>query len=643
MDTFCKSAPALTPVVSAPSVWPGSTANQTEWGVDRPSPHGRCRHSDPACRQRTFHCQRRGSTYILVISVALVASVISLGALLLSASHRRLSQITRQSAAADRLAQAGVERALYFLQNNPRWRQDYANFPTRDFAPTIELDDGTADWRLKTPDGLPIQASDDGPVRIVGRGTVGLAKRQFSVMAYPNGRPLDVLRSCLHATERIRIFDRFSAGIGPVSSDRQIDVKNNRVVANLETPDPKNTGKLIGTVTPCPNARLMPSVHVFSTYASMANEIAFSATGDGNLDSESISPSRNPDLNSRTNAYGIYRIRVPAGQTLTITNCRIEGTLLIDLDGDNARLVVGDGVVWHAVDDLFPAMIAYTRSDSGTDIEINCRGTLTLTQPINPTGNTTDPAEIMSVSATQQVTQQPAELNGLFHIIRDVPNPSTATILRAPNPLRGCVLADGPVDVPEESTLISRPELLARPPLGYARSMADTQYISNSDMENGLEAWQPVGANRRGAGTRLEWKSNGGSRAIRVTNRRTAAAGVCQDVTTWLENGRSYPLSLDAATTVSDESLQLTLEWTSDVDGTQRQSRTFDATTAGVNFSTTMSASWTGNLVNARLIIRSTISNQDFWIDNVSVADSRSNEPIRLIVAPTTWIQEPTD
>ena len=56
-----------------------------------------------------------------------------------------------------------------------------------------------------------------------------------------------------------------------------------------------------------------------------------------------------------------------------------------------------------------------------------------------------------------------------------------------------------------------------------------------------------------------------------------------------------------------------------------------------------MSASWTGNLVNARLIIRSTISNQDFWIDNVSVADSRSNEPIRLIVAPTTWIQEPTD
>lgn len=593
---------------------------------------------------RSSSCRhRRGSTYILVISVAMVASVISLGALMLSASHRRLSQVTRQSEAADRLARAGVERALYFLRNNPRWRQDYTTFSNGDFAPAIELDDGLADWRLKTPDGAQILATDDGPVRIVGRGSVGLAKRQFSVMAYPNGRPLDVLRSCLHATRRIRIFDRLSAGIGPVSSDHQIDIKDNQVVANLETPDPKNTGKLTGTTTRYPNARRMPSPHVFATYASMANEIAFSATTGGVLDSVSIGPTQNPDAGSHSNAFGIYLIRVPAGQTLTITNCQIEGTLLIDLAGDDARLVIGDGVVWHALDDNFPAMIAYTRSDSGTDIEINCRGTLTTTQPINPVVNTHGPPVITTVSARQLVTERPAELNGLFHIIRDVTTPSTATILRAPNPLRGCVLADGPVDVYEHSRLISRPELLAHPPLGYAQSMGDMQYITNSDMENGLEGWQPVGASRRGAGTRLEWKGRGGSQAIRVTNRRTAAAGVCQNVTTWLENGRTFPVSLDAATTQSDESLQLVLEWTSDIDGTRREVRTFAATTAGVSFSTTLNPAWTGNLVSARLVILSTTSTQDFWIDNVSVTDNRSNETTRILVVPTTWIQEPTD
>ena len=131
---------------------------------------------------------RRGSIYAVVLGMAILVSLIGLSAVALGRANLRTAAVSGDGTEAELLALSAVEHAAATINANPTWRTDYKK-PT-DLSPALALGRGTFTWRLIDEIDGDTSVGGPQPVRILGTGIVGDARRCYSVRLQPGGTNL---------------------------------------------------------------------------------------------------------------------------------------------------------------------------------------------------------------------------------------------------------------------------------------------------------------------------------------------------------------------------------------------------------------------------------------------------------------------
>src|SRR4051812_43364461 len=147
---------------------------------------------------------RRGGAYILVLGVAMLITVIGMGALMTTRLAARDANSSTDWEEAGTLAQAGVEHAISYLNakvtaSPATWRSAFTSYTSGAYTFTQSAGRGTFAWVVKDEVDGNFSNNYVDPFRVYGIGKVGLATRVYSVQVVPAGSPLDVLRCGLHA------------------------------------------------------------------------------------------------------------------------------------------------------------------------------------------------------------------------------------------------------------------------------------------------------------------------------------------------------------------------------------------------------------------------------------------------------------
>jgi len=175
---------------------------------------------------------RRGSIYIIVLSVSMMVTVIGLASLFAVRVQRRSAEMTRDCAEAHMCAQSAVELGLYYVSSDPNWR---TTRPNGTWLSNQQLGNGTFSLEGIDPDDGVLNDSDTDPLVLIGTGEKGLTRQKMQVKLVAEGGPLTCLGVSLHAGG-----DLFFDG-GGLTSDQIISTNQNvsqigtaSITANVE-------------------------------------------------------------------------------------------------------------------------------------------------------------------------------------------------------------------------------------------------------------------------------------------------------------------------------------------------------------------------------------------------------------------------
>ena len=583
--------------------------------------------------------RRKGSTYIVVVGISIIVMSISLGALAIAQAKRRANTMQGESDSASVLAQSAIEQALSQISADPDWRNSFAAYQGSQFSPIATMSTGEFSWQLHDVYDNQVNNNRADPFRIKGRSTSGLARRATSVLAIENGLPLDVLCCSAHADGNLQITDTAITGQGPVSTNQQLQLLQAELHGTAEANSIDFPGNIIGAHSTMTVPKKMPSRFLFDVYSQLASQVHFSHISSSGLHDQLITPDYPPTNHATKNPDGVYYVRVPAGQQLLIERVRIEGTLIVLLDGSTSSLRIGQSVVWKPYRKDYPSLIVKTTSDVANEVEIECGGQLNEVAS-NVNFNPVDATYFNDGDANIDDSYA-ASLRGVFHVIRDVTSPQSKTIIKTENPIVGCIIAEGNMDIVGHSRFVADRDLLRVPPIGYTKGRA-ADLIANGSMNTQIAPWFPVGATASGGGTnlRLVAVSHDSTLGVEVANRQNGASGIAQDLTNRIESGLTLNGSFKLKLLEQDEDVLVTLEI---IAGStiQRFSQTKPATTSWSTINFLLTPSWSAQLDSARLIISTTLSDQAFQLDQVSITDPRSTPTSQIHLFNSTWQQDP--
>lgn len=554
-------------------------------------------------------CHRRnGSSYILVLAIVSVASLAAYALLSLATSNRNRSELEADFIKVNYSLESSLVLALESLESDTGWRTSFGNNTTEDTAVELRINDTSLRWYVTDPVDGDLADDPDDPVEIHGLTQSGATRRKVVTTAFPAGAPLDVLRCPLHATGDIELSASAIMAGGPLSADSEIVGDSNSVFGTIESPEVSGLNGDYHSLFQTTNNKTMPSDKVFAAYRALATEVDLAELpGRKKINDRTVSNQSAPADGLVTNPDGVYFFDVPDNRTLQISNCKISGTFLVRLSGNKSKLKVDQDVVWHPLRRDFPSLIVYCETDSNNKVDIICEGTFT-----NPVDG----------------SQETASLNGLFHIRRPA-GATSKTCIRAAEPIRGSIIADGNVLIKENSYLTADPSLLVNPPIGYQKADGSETPILNGSFNAGLAPWYPVGFNFNGGGTRLERStdSNDGSTSVRITRRVGIRQGIEQDITNRVINGDSTYGYLYARMSDQEEDLviQLIKEDETGLSASTLTRQTVTTQWTPVSFS--LDVSWQGTLTSARLLISTSSSNQDFLLDEISLSPTTTSTP----------------
>jgi hypothetical protein len=224
------------------------------------------------------------------------------------------------------------------------------------------------------------------------------------------------------------------------------------------------TGTAAGTQTitaPAP-AKAMPSTTIFNDLLQNATVINYNSLGGGNLQNSLLSSTSNPY--GSPSPYGIYAISMSGNQTLTITNCRIVGTLLITAPNKDNIQIQGP-VEWEPSSGGYPILLI-----SGSSCQVTIAGSPTwLSESACATNFDPPGTPYQGQTDTDTSDDYPPQYRGIIHITGG----SSSTVqLNANTYILGTLIADCPITTTAECTLIQNPAIYANPPLGYATGNA---------------------------------------------------------------------------------------------------------------------------------------------------------------------------
>lgn len=392
--------------------------------------------------------RQRGGTYLLVLAMGTLLTVIGLSIGVASRIATRTTSAERDWIEAGVLAQSGAELALATISNEAKWR---VLRPCDDWNPAAAIGNGRVMWKLKDPVDNDLSNNPSDPVRVSGEATVGAAARRFSVLAAPGvARALPVLSTGLYGGAAVTVSSALTVSGGSVHAAGTLS-NSSTIWADVKAQNIVNTGTIGGFVVTPSNALSTPASDVLLTYQSDATQILYFLIPSGRIENKILSASSNPY--GTASAAGVYFIRVPSSSTLRIRDSIIRATLLVQLQ-TGARLVIDKAVAWDPPSSGMPSLIVSGGAEAEVVVSPDA-GTVTVTAAqLNALGIQIGVLTLGSA---------PSELHGLFHVAGGAP-----TTFQSTPQIVGTWISNGAVTVGGTTKIVVDPQLAANPPRGYA-------------------------------------------------------------------------------------------------------------------------------------------------------------------------------
>jgi hypothetical protein len=237
---------------------------------------------------------------------------------------------------------------------------------------------------------------------------------------------------------------------------------NSLLTANVRIGSLSNSGSIIGEVRTGQTAVTSFSDGSLSSLSARAVTISYSSIPGGNISKALLSSGVNPY--GSVSSAGIYFIRVPLLSTLTITNSRINATLIVEL-ALTSRLVITGANNISPSDATLPTLVINSIATSTVRIG-GTTGTLdesVASANFNPTST-----PYQGVTDSDKTDSYPSEVRGVVHSISTLASiqvDSSAKIV-------GALICEGSVSLDGGATIAYDPQLLQDPPAPYRTGAA---------------------------------------------------------------------------------------------------------------------------------------------------------------------------
>jgi hypothetical protein len=225
----------------------------------------------------------RGSIYVLVLSISMLVAVIGMGALLVARVQTRIARSEVDFATARLCARAGLEAAMFRIQQDPTWRTDLGNGT---WFNSVPFNGGAFSVSAADPITGNITAPSNHPVVLTCTGTRNAAvyMMQVTVQVNPSGLSCLGVATCSGSDTTLNNNCAFT-GNQIVSANGNIN--NNSGCVLTASAQAVGTigggGTFSSTGTKLTQALTLPDpVHVFDYYNANGTTIPLSSLAQSN-------------------------------------------------------------------------------------------------------------------------------------------------------------------------------------------------------------------------------------------------------------------------------------------------------------------------------------------------------------------------
>jgi hypothetical protein len=394
---------------------------------------------------------RRGGIYVAVLATATIVTVIGLASLAAWRVQAAAANAAVDAAEARLYAEAGLDHAAYYLSTDPSWRTNRT--PGQWWSRA--LSDGNFTVTGADPVDSDFTNRPYDPLELTCTGRKGSAVHMTTVRLQPKGTPIDALAMAVHTAGTLRLNSGTTSVTGaPLSTNGSMRLDATLNGSAQVTLTRSGTGTCTGTVTLLAPTKPMPPSGIFAMYRSLATTISPGAT----MTRQVLGPGVNT-VGGGTNSDGVYYISAPLG--ITISNCRVTGTLVID--APNQVVTISGSVFMQPSRPDFPVLIVNGKLTMQAD------STVPLSEATNTTNFNPAGAPYQGVADADQTDTYPSEIDGLVHS-------NDKTIVQGNQLIRGgliCESNDGTQAIYFDATpqIIYDPTLYTSPPMGYTTSV----------------------------------------------------------------------------------------------------------------------------------------------------------------------------
>lgn len=164
------------------------TATATQSHRTNPPPLGAPRrYPSPAGGAASAGRARRGSIYAVVMGLSILVALIGLTTIAVGRINLRTTTVGGEAGDAELLALSAVEHATTVVNTDSTWRTKYIHDTE---VATLQLGRGSFTWKVVDDADANLSNDPAQPVRVVGLGSAGVARRSFSVLLLPTGTNL---------------------------------------------------------------------------------------------------------------------------------------------------------------------------------------------------------------------------------------------------------------------------------------------------------------------------------------------------------------------------------------------------------------------------------------------------------------------
>jgi hypothetical protein len=328
--------------------------------------------------------RRRGSVYIFIVGVTMLAAAITVAAALAGRVRARMLDGANSASDARSYAQSAIDLGRLYIAQDTNWRTDRSNGT---WFTGMSIGSGSMQLDVLNPAGALNRFNAD-PIVFTGTGSCGTSVQRMQVAITPTIKPYSCLSTAMMSGSGIQFQ---SSAIYPsgvlVASNGTMNLGSSYVWPNLSAVGSINVsaGYCAGTMVTGAPTRTMPGSSVFSYYTANGTTISLTslpfANGNRSLSTGVLAPSVNT-IGGGTNTNGIYVIDCQ-NQQFQVSNARICATVILLNCGG---LTIRNSVHWMPAISTLPCLmvqgsITNFKMDTSTALS-----ELSLLTNLNPSG-----------------------------------------------------------------------------------------------------------------------------------------------------------------------------------------------------------------------------------------------------------------